>query len=117
MSRLHAPGTYIFPQNRYGGVSDALTGITSRGRVWDNPLMLRFDPNDPEELAFALNKAVKKSGLTLNQIAERLEQDYGVSVKASAISHAVWRGGIRFQRALQILAVCGVTEIEIKSSD
>jgi len=31
--------------------------------------MLQFDPNDPEELAFALNKAVKKSGLTLAQIA------------------------------------------------
>jgi hypothetical protein len=40
--------------------------------VWDNPLWLRFDPNDPEELAFALNKAVKKSGLTLNPIAEHL---------------------------------------------
>jgi transposase len=79
--------------------------------------MLQFDPNDPEELAFALSKAVKKTGLTLTEISAGLEQEYGVSVKASAISHAVWRGGIRFQRALQKLAVCGVTEIEIKNSD
>ena len=27
--------------------------------------MLQFDPNDPEEMAFTLKKAVKKSGLTL----------------------------------------------------
>ena len=75
--------------------------------------MLQFDPNDPEEIAFTLNKAVEKSGLTLAQIAERLEQDYGMKLTISAISHATWRGGIRFQRALQILAVCGVREIEI----
>ena len=36
--------------------------------LWDNPLILQFDPNDPEELAFTLHKAVKKSGLTLAQI-------------------------------------------------
>lgn len=78
--------------------------------------MLQFDPNDSEEIAFTLNKAVKKSGLTLAQIAERMEQDYGVKLTVSAISHSIWRGGIRFQWALQILAVCGVTEIEIKGS-
>jgi hypothetical protein len=79
--------------------------------------MLQFDPNDSEEMAFALHKAVKQSGLTLAQIAERLEQEYGVSVKGPAISHAIWRGTIRFQRALQILVVCGVTEIEIKAEE
>ena len=79
--------------------------------------MLQFDPNDPEELAFTLNKAVKKSGLTLAQIAERLEQDYGVKLTISVLSHVITRGTIRFQRALQILAVCGVTEIEIKRQD
>jgi hypothetical protein len=76
--------------------------------------MFQFDPNDSEEMAFTLHKAVKKSGLTLAQIAERLEQEYGVSIKGPAISRAIWRGTVRFQRALQILAVCGVTEIEIK---
>ena len=28
--------------------------------------MLQFDPTDPEELAFTLNKAVKQSGLQKN---------------------------------------------------
>ena len=29
--------------------------------------MLQFDPTDPEEIAFTLHKAVKKSGLPLTQ--------------------------------------------------
>jgi len=50
----------------------------------------------------------------LAQIAQRLEQEYGVKLTDSALSHMIWRGTVRFQRALQILAVCGVSEIEIK---
>jgi hypothetical protein len=80
----------------------------------NNPQMLILDPSDAEELKFALNKAVKQSGLTLEQISKRLEHEYGVKLSPSAISHAIWRGSIRLQRALQILAVCGVTEVEIK---
>jgi hypothetical protein len=76
--------------------------------------MLQLDPKDPDQLSHALHRAVRDSKLTLDEICQRLEQDYGVSVKASAISHAIWRGGIRFQRALQILAVCGVSEVEIR---
>ncbi len=38
--------------------------------------MLQFDPTDSEEMAFTLSKAVKKSGLTLAEIAQRLEQEY-----------------------------------------
>ena len=76
--------------------------------------MLQFDPTDPGEMAFTLHKAVKKSGLTLAQIAGRLEQDYGVKLTVSGLSHVITRGTIRFQRALQILAVCGVSEIEIE---
>ena len=79
--------------------------------------MLQFDPNDPEELAFTLSKTVKKSGLTLAQIAQRLEQEYGVKLTVSGLSHVINRGTIRFQRALQILAVCGVTEIRINSAE
>ena len=74
--------------------------------------MLQFDPNNHEEIAFNLNKAVKKSGPTLAQIAECLEQEYSVKLTVSAISHAIWRGRVKFQRALQILVVCGVTEIK-----
>ena len=76
--------------------------------------MLQFNPSDPEELAFTLHRAVKKSGLSLAQIAGRLEQEYSVKLSVSALSHMIWRGKIRFQRALQILAVCGVSEIEIE---
>ena len=76
--------------------------------------MLQFDPTDPEEMAFSLHKAVKQSGLTLAQIAQRLEKEYDVKLTVSALSHMIWRGTIRFQRALQILAVCGVRDIEIK---
>lgn len=76
--------------------------------------MLILDPRDPAELKFALNKAVKQSGLTLEQISKHLEQEYCEKLSPSAISHAIWRGSIRFQRALQILAVCGVTEVETK---
>ena len=79
--------------------------------------MLQFGPSDPEELTFTLNKAVKKSGLTLAQIAQHLEQDYDVKLTVSALSHLIWRGTIRFQPALQILAVCGVSEIEIEKSN
>ena len=76
--------------------------------------MLILDPSDPEELKFALSKAVKQSGLTLEQISQRLEDEYGEKLSPSAISHAIWRGSIRFQRALQILAVCGVDQVSIK---
>ena len=78
--------------------------------------MLQFDPSDPEELAFTLHKAVKQSGLTLVQISERLELEYGVKLTVSALSHVIHRGTIRFQRALQILAVCGLAEIAIKGA-
>ena len=79
--------------------------------------MLQFDPTDPEEMAFTLHKAVKQSDLTLAQISERLEQEYDLQLTVSALSHVITRGTIRFQRALQILAVCGVSEIEIKGAE
>lgn len=65
--------------------------------------MLQLDPNDSKELAFALHKAVRLSGLTLGEIAERLKQDYDVKAAPSSLSHVIHRGSIRLQRALQIL--------------
>ena len=79
--------------------------------------MLLLDPNDSQEIAFALHKAVRLSGLTLGEICERLKDDYGVELSVSGLSHVINRGTIRFQRPLQILAVCGVNEIEIRSND
>ena len=75
--------------------------------------MLQLDPSDFLELTFALKKAIKQSGLSLAEIVARLKQDYGVEITPSGLSHGINRGAIRFQRALQILAVCGVREVEI----
>ena len=75
--------------------------------------MLELDPHDPQELSFALLKAVRRSGLSLDDICRRLKVGNQVELTVSGLSHAINRGTIRFQRALQILAVCGVTEIEI----
>ena len=78
--------------------------------------MLQFHANDPGDTPFKLKRAVKDSGLTLQQICDRLEAEYGVSITTSALSHSISRGTIRLQRALQLLAICGVTKIEIKGS-
>ena len=76
--------------------------------------MLQLHPNDSLGLTFALKKAMKLSELSLAEIVERLKQDYGVEITPSGLSHGINRGAIRFQRALQILAICGVSEVEIK---
>ena len=76
--------------------------------------MIELDPSDPQELAFALHMVVRRSGLTLAEIAQLLDKEYGVKLTDSALSHNINRGTIRLQRALQILAVCGVSEVEIK---
>ena len=79
--------------------------------------MLELDPHSSKEIAFALHKAQRFSGLTLSQIAEKLQERYGVSVSGSALSHAIHRGTMRVQRAVQILEICGVTELHIKSRE
>ena len=75
--------------------------------------MVELDPNDPQELSFALLKSVRKSGLSLSEISAHLKNDYGVVLSPSGISHAINRGTIRFQRGLQILEICGFTHAEI----
>ena len=75
--------------------------------------MLHLEPGDPEQLKFALHRAVKQSGLSLEEISKQLEDQFGEKLSLSAISHSIWRGSVRFQRALQILAVCDVKEVEI----
>jgi hypothetical protein len=82
----------------------------------NNYLVLELDPHDPQELSFALLKAVRRSELSLSEISTRLKKEYGVTLTLSGVSHAVNRGTIQFQRALQILAVCGITKVEIKES-
>ena len=75
--------------------------------------MLQFNPNDPGDTPYKLQRAVKESGLTLQQICDRMKSDYGVAVTPSAISRSISRGTLRMQRAMEILTICGVTEVEI----
>lgn len=75
--------------------------------------MLQFNPNDPGDTPFKLKRAVKESGLSLQQVCDRMKSEYEVEITPSAMSRSISRGTLRLQRALQILAVCGVTEIEI----
>jgi transposase len=79
--------------------------------------MLLLDPNDSKELAFTLHKAVRLSGLTLGEICERLKDEYDVELTPSGLSHVIHRGTIRFQRALQILAICGVDSVTISTKN
>ena len=76
--------------------------------------MLQFNPNDPGDIPYRLKRAVKESGLSLQQVCDRMESDYQVGITPSAMSRSITRGTLSLQRALQILAICGVTEIEIK---
>ncbi len=76
--------------------------------------MLQFNPNDPGDTPYKIRRAVKDSGLTLQQICERLKSDYGEALTPSALSHSINRGTLSLQRALQILAISGVSEVEIR---
>lgn len=75
--------------------------------------MLHVNPNDPGDTPFKIQRAVKESGLTLQQICDRMKSDYGVEITPSALSRSNTRGTLRLSRALQILAICGVSEINI----
>jgi hypothetical protein len=79
--------------------------------------MLQFNPNDPGETPYKLLRVVKESGLTLQQICDRMKSAYGVDITPSALSRSVSRGTLSLQRALQILAICGVGEVEIVGAD
>jgi|GEM_PF-2176884 len=78
--------------------------------------MLQFNPNDPGDTPFKIQRAVKESGLTLQQICDRMNSDYGVELTPSGISRTINRGTLSLQRALQILAICGVGEVGIKKA-
>ena len=79
--------------------------------------MLKFDPTDPGDTPYKLQRAVKESGLSLKQICDRMESDYGVALTVSAASRTITRGTLSLQRALQILAICGVTEVQILEAE
>ena len=76
--------------------------------------MLQFNPNDPGDTPYKLQRALKESGLSLQQVCDRMNADYGVEFTLSAMSRSFTRGTLSLQRALQIPAICGIDEIEIK---
>ena len=77
--------------------------------------MIQLNANDPGDTPYKLKRAVKESGLTLQRVCDRMRADYGVELTPSALSHSISRGTLGLQRALQILAVCGVSEVGIIS--
>jgi len=81
--------------------------------LFHNHSMPQFNPKDPGDTPYKLQRAVKESGLTLQQICDRMKSDYGVEATPASLSRSITRGTLRLQRAPQILAVCGVSEIEI----
>lgn len=72
-------------------------------------------PNDPGDTPYKRQRAIKESGLTLQQICDRMKSDFEVELTPSALSHTVSRGTLCLQRALQILAICGVSTVEVVS--
>ncbi len=76
--------------------------------------MLKIDPSNTEEIVLVLKKAVKQSGMTLAQLADLMEQDFGEKLIPSALSSETWWKTISLQQALQILDICGVSKFELK---
>ena len=75
--------------------------------------LLQFNPNDSGDTPYRIKRAVKESGLSLQQICDQIKPSYGAELTVSALSHSINRGTLSLNRALQILAVCGVGEVEI----
>jgi hypothetical protein len=63
--------------------------------------MLQFNANDPGDTPYKLQRALKESGLSRQQVCDRLKSDYGVELTLSAVSHIFTRGTLSLQRALQ----------------
>ena len=80
----------------------------------NNPPMLQLNPKDPGDTPFRLQRALKESGLSLQQVRDRMHTDYGEELTPSTMSRSFTRGTLSLQRALQILAICGVSEVETK---
>ncbi len=50
--------------------------------------MLQFNPNDLGDTPYKIKRAVKESGLSLQQVCDRMKIDFGVELIASALSHS-----------------------------
>jgi hypothetical protein len=76
--------------------------------------MLQFDPKDPGDTPYKIRRIVDESGLTQQKICDRLETEYGVKTSTSSLSRTISNGTMQLQMALQVMAICGVSEIGIK---
>ena len=48
--------------------------------------MLKFNPHDPGDTPYKLQRAVKESGFTLQQVYDRMKTDYDVAITPSALN-------------------------------
>jgi hypothetical protein len=77
--------------------------------------MLQFNPKDPGDTPYKLLRAVKESGLSHQQTCDRMKSDYDLAITPNPLSRSISRGTLSLQRALQILAICGVSEVGIEA--
>jgi hypothetical protein len=54
--------------------------------------MLKFDPTDPGDTPYKIQRAVKESGRTLQQICDLMMSNYEEELTPSALSHTINRG-------------------------
>ena len=78
--------------------------------------MLQLEPNDSGDTPYKLQWAIKESGLTLQKVCDRLKSDYEAELLPSSQSRSISRGTIKLQLALRVLAICGVSEVQIKTA-
>ena len=77
--------------------------------------MIQFNPKDSGDTPYKLLRAVKESGLSHQQICDRMKSDYDLAITPSALSRSISRGTLSLQRALQKLAISGVSEVGIEA--
>jgi len=82
--------------------------------LWDTLSMLQFDPKNSGDTSHKLQRAIKESGLTPQQVCDRLKSKHEVKLSPSSQSRSISHGTIRLQLALRVLAICGVIEVGIK---
>lgn len=97
-------------------ITFAMTFKAPKWYLWNNLNMIKFNPQDPGDIPYKFLRIVKESSLSLQQICDRMKAEFGVELTASAISKNINNGTLSLQRALQLLAICRVSEIGIVSS-
>jgi len=50
--------------------------------------MIQLNPKDPGDTPFKLKRALKESGLSLQQVCDLMKSDYDVEMTTSAFDHS-----------------------------